>query len=91
MLPTWRQMNSDTTRETEALLFAYRRDAPAWEKWRRMIELNRAARWLAMAGLRRRYPDASEEEVRRRLADLLLGSDLATRVCGPHSPEAAGA
>lgn len=34
------------------------------------------------AGLRRRYPDASEHEIRRRLADLLLGEELAKRVYG---------
>lgn len=90
-LPTWREMNSDTTPEAEALLFAYWRDAPAWEKWQRMAELNRSARWMAMTGLRRRYPNASEEALRRRLADLLLGPELAARVYGPHPPEVSGA
>lgn len=90
-LPTWREMNSDTTPEAEAILLAYWREAPAWEKWHRMIELNRSARSLAVAGLRRRYPDAAEEEIRRRLADLLLGPELAARVYGPPPPEAARA
>ena len=82
-LPTWRQMNSDTSPEIERMLFAYWRDAPAAEKWQRMVELNHRARVLALAGLRRRHPDASEEEIRRRLADLLLGPELAARVYGP--------
>ena len=90
-LPTWRDMNSDTTPEAEAFLFAYWREAPAWEKWQRMVELNRSARLLAVAGLRRRYPDASEEEIRRHLADMLLGPELAARVYGPHAYEAARA
>lgn len=84
-LPTWRQMHSDTSPEVEEMLFAYWRDAPASEKWQRMMELNRSARFLALAGLRRRYPEASEEEIRRRLADLLLGPELAARVYGPFS------
>jgi hypothetical protein len=90
-LPTWREMNRDTTPEAEAFLFAYWREAPAWEKWQRMVELNHSARLLAVAGLRSRYPDASEAEIRRRLADLLLGPELAARVYGPHAFEAADA
>jgi hypothetical protein len=36
-------------------------------------------RQLALAGLRRRYPAASPREHQLRLAELLLGSDLARR------------
>ena len=54
-------------------------EAPAWKKWERMGQLNRQARGLAAAGLRRQYPDASESELRRRLTDLLLGPELAAR------------
>lgn len=82
-LPTWRQMNMDTSPEAEEILFAYWRDAPVWEKWRKMAQLNRANRLLALAGLRRRHPGASEEELRRRLADLILGPELARRAYGP--------
>jgi hypothetical protein len=38
---------------------------------------------LALAGLRDRHPGASPDELRRRLADVLLGADLAERVYGP--------
>jgi hypothetical protein len=38
---------------------------------------------LAYQGLRQRHPAASEAELRRRLADLLLGEDLAQQVYGP--------
>lgn len=81
-LPTWRQMNRDTTPEAEAVLVRLWRETPGWRKWEMMEELNRAARELALAGLRRRYPDASPEELRRRLADLLLGPELAAQVFG---------
>lgn len=90
-LPTWREMHSDTTPEAEALIFAYWREAPGWEKWQRMVELNRSARLLALVGLRQRHPEASEEELRRRLADLLLGPELAARVYGSYPGEAPGA
>jgi hypothetical protein len=34
-------------------------------------------RILALSGLRQRYPQATPQELRRRLADLLLGPSLA--------------
>jgi hypothetical protein len=38
---------------------------------------------LALAGLRRRHPEANEHELHRLLADLVLGAELATEVYGP--------
>ena len=45
--------------------------------------MNRAVRDLALAGLRQRHPNDSPAQRRRRLADLLLGQELAARVYGP--------
>ena len=47
-----------------------------------LAQLNASARMLALAGLRSRYPNATETELRRRLADLLLGEELARKVYG---------
>lgn len=82
-LPTWRQMNHDTTPEAEAVLVRLWGETPSWRKWEMMEQLNQTARELALAGLRRRHPDATPEELRRRLADLVLGSELAAQVYGP--------
>jgi hypothetical protein len=41
---------------------------------------------LALSDLRERYPQASEPELRRRLADLRIGRELAEQAYGP-SPE----
>ena len=82
-LPTWRQMNRDTSPEAEAVLIRLWRETPAWRKWQLMEDLNRAARELALAGLRRRHPEATPEELHRRLADLLLGPELAVKAYGP--------
>ena len=76
-------MNRDTTPEAEAVLVRLWRETPAWRKWELMEDLNRAARELALAGLRRRHSDAGPEELHRRLADLLLGPELAAEVYGP--------
>lgn len=84
-------MNRDTSPEAEAILLAYWREAPVWEKWQRMAELNRSLRLLALAGLRRQYPEASEAELRRRLADLILGPELAAAAYGPLPADSADA
>ena len=73
---------SDTHPKREALQIELLRQAPPWRKMEMLASLNRAARELAMAGLRRRYPQAGAAEVRRRLADLILGDDLARKVYG---------
>jgi hypothetical protein len=44
--------------------------------------LNATAHELAMSGLRKRFPNESESRLRRRLADLLLGPELAAKVYG---------
>jgi hypothetical protein len=47
-----------------------------------LAQLNSSARLLALAGLRSGFPHASEAELRRKLADWLLGEDLARKVYG---------
>ncbi len=84
-LPTWREMHMDTSPEIEEMQFAFYRDAPAWKKLAMMSQLYSMARTLAMSGLKRRYPEATPEELRRHLADILLGPDLAERVYGAHA------
>jgi hypothetical protein len=73
---------SDTHPHMEELQVRLLREVPPWRKMEMLVSLNSAARELAMAGLRRRYPDAGPEEIRRRLADLLLGEELAMKVYG---------
>ncbi len=50
-----------------------------------MRRLSVAARNIALAGLRRRYLGASEAELTRHLADLVLGEELAARAYGPRA------
>jgi hypothetical protein len=73
---------SDMHPKMEALQIELLRRAPPWRKMEMLTSLNTAARELALAGLRRRYPDASRDELRRRLADILLGEELAQKVYG---------
>jgi hypothetical protein len=74
---------SDTHPKMEALHLELLRQAAPTQKMNMLADLNRAARRLALTGLRSQYPDASEAELQRRLADLLLGEALALKVYGP--------
>ena len=47
-----------------------------------LARLNASARAVALSGLRTRFPAATQIELRRRLADLLLGEELARKVYG---------
>ena len=73
----------DTTPEAERVLIDLLRQAPPWRKLEMVGQLNQAVRTLALSGLRQRHPQATQEELRRRLADLLLGPALAAQVYGP--------
>ena len=89
-LPSWRELHADDDPRVEAMQLAFYRDAPPATKLRLAESLRQQAIALALAGLRLRHPDASPEDLRRRLADLLLGSALALRAYGP-GPDDRGA
>ena len=80
---------SDTAPQAERVLMRLMRDAPAWRKLELVAEMNAAVRLLALSGLRQRYPQATPEELSRRLADILLGPELAARAYGPPEKETA--
>ena len=73
---------SDTHPKVEALQIELWRQASPTRKMHMLAQLNASVLILALAGLRSRYPNASETELRRRLADLLLGEELARKVYG---------
>lgn len=66
----------------EALQIRLLRQANPSRKMKMLAELNASAKTLAYNGLRRRYPLAGDAELRRRLAGLLLGEELARKVYG---------
>ena len=74
---------SDTHPDMERLQLDLMRQAPAWQKAQMLGEMYASLKQLALSGLRSRHPEASQMELQRRLADLLLGADLAERVYGP--------
>ena len=77
-------MAMDTHPDAERVQIDLMRTTPVWRKMELLAQLNQAARLFALSGLRRRHPGATEREIHRRLADLILGAELADRVYGPH-------
>lgn len=78
-----RTLSRDTSSDAEAVQIEIFRRMSARRKLELVAEANRTARDLALAGLRRRHPDAGPAELFRRLMDLMLGEDLAAQVYGP--------
>ena len=76
-------LSRDTHPEIERLQIEGLRQMPPWRKLALVGDMNEAVRALALAGLRQRYPDDTPAQRRRRLADLVLGPELAARVYGP--------
>ena len=73
---------SDTHPTAEKVQVEILRSMPVAEKFRILNGLIVAGRALSLSCLRDRFPDARPEEL-RRLATLLLGQELATKVYGP--------
>jgi hypothetical protein len=72
----------DTHPKMEAMQIQLWRQASPTRKMHMLAQLNASAQTLALMGLRSRYPHASQTELRRRLAGLLLGEELANKVYG---------
>ncbi len=77
------QLISDTSAEVEKLQIKLMRQAPPWRKVYLVCQMTESVRLLMLSGLRQRYPQAKPTELRRLLADLWLGPELAARVYGP--------
>ena len=64
---------SDTDPAVERLQLQLIRSAPSWRRAEMAGQMFETMKQLALSGLRQRNPQTSETELRRRLADLLLG------------------
>ncbi|HSB01322.1 MAG TPA: hypothetical protein VLE49_11770, partial [Anaerolineales bacterium] len=75
-------LSSDTHPKMEALQIQLWRQASPTRKMHMLAQLNASVRMVALVGLHSRFPEADEAELRRRLADLLLGEELARKIYG---------
>jgi len=55
---------------------------PAWRKLELLADCCETNRSLMLAGLRSRFPDASQAELQRMLMDLLVGEETAAQIWG---------
>lgn len=76
----------DTQPQAERVQIELLRQAPSWRKLDMVGQLNQTVRTLALSGLRQRHPQATPQQLRRRLADLLLGPALAALAYDPQVP-----
>ena len=76
----WQPLFPDTDEKTERVLLELVRTMSCWQKMEQVADLTNTVRQLALTGLKERYPGASEEVIRFRFAELVLGRDLALRV-----------
>jgi hypothetical protein len=80
--------SNDTSPAAERFLIERLRSLSPSERWSRVRDSFAAGRSLALAGLRARFPEATERELHVELARLLHGDAVAARVSSG-SPRAA--
>ncbi len=73
---------SDTSPEIEARMSALYAAMTPRQRVARALSLSQFTRQLTRAELRRRYPEASEDELKVRFAQRMLGDELALAVFG---------
>ena len=73
---------NDTEPWAEKLLFDHWRSLSSVEKWDIMSEASIAVEQLSIDGMRGRYPDDSEDDLRLRAAALRIGRDEFERWTG---------
>jgi hypothetical protein len=74
---------SDTRPEIAALQRSLLRQAGPARKLAMLGQMNQTVKTLALSGLQTRFPKDTPAMLRRRLADLFLGPELASLVYGP--------
>ena len=73
---------NDTEPWAKKLLFDHWRSLSSVEKWDIMSEASIAVEQMSIEGLRGRYPDESEEDLRLRAAALRIGREEFERWTG---------
>jgi hypothetical protein len=77
---------SETCPELDSEQLEFMRSMPPWEKFQLLNDIIMHVRRSIESRLRVEYPQATAEEIRRRLSTVLLGAELAAKVYGPEPP-----
>jgi hypothetical protein len=75
-------LSLDTHPDAEWVQIDLFRQMPSWRKLQLVDQMTQTCYTLALSGLRQRYPTATPEELRLRLASLVLGREVASRAYG---------
>lgn len=78
-------LSADTHPKIERMQIELLRQASPARKFEMVAQMNNTVRAFMFAGLKRRNPNVTTEELRRMFADLLLGEDLARKVYAYHA------
>ena len=78
-------LSADTDPRIEKIQIEMFRQVSPAHKMRMVAQMNYTVRTFMMAGLKQRNPEATPETLRRMLAALLLGDELAQKVCDYHA------
>ncbi|MCW5933503.1 MAG: hypothetical protein KIT45_04280 [Fimbriimonadia bacterium] len=70
----------DTSHQMEDIQLKLIRRMPIWKKVAIVEGLNETVKTLAISGIKQRNPRATPEQIRRMLADQMLGAELARKV-----------
>ncbi|MCK6508914.1 hypothetical protein L6R29_02960 [Myxococcota bacterium] len=73
-------LSPDTDPKMHAFLVEGYRAMTPQQKWKRLCDLNRTVRQMALVRIRQQHPQASENEQQLRLAALWLPADLMRQV-----------
>ncbi|HBO33745.1 MAG TPA: hypothetical protein DD636_03250 [Anaerolineaceae bacterium] len=73
---------SDTQPQIERMQIEIIRRMPSWKKFAIVDDLNETVRAFALSGIKQSHPNANAEQIRRLLAERMLGTDLMHKVYG---------
>ncbi len=74
------RLSSDTTPEAERLFFELLGQKSPAERLQMVCQTSSTMRVLTMTGLRQRYPQETDGQLKVRLAELLYGADVAHKI-----------
>lgn len=73
---------SDTHPTVERMQIEIIRRMPSWKKFAMVDDLNETVKAFAISGIKQSHPDATPEQIKRLLAERMLGVELAKKVYG---------
>jgi len=73
-------LSADTHPKMEQLQIELIRRMPSWKKISIVDGLNETVKTLAISGIKQRHPNATQKQIHRMLAELMLGAELAHKV-----------